>query len=121
MWDTATGRRIEVLKGHEGRVRAVAWSPDDRLIATGSDDRTVRLWSSATLEEIAIVGVHQDKVASVAWSRDGTRLLTGSFDGTARVWAAEPDFDRLEAEARGRVFRVLSDDERRHHMLPLSP
>ncbi|WP_344291253.1 hypothetical protein [Streptomyces synnematoformans] len=108
----------QILRGHEGRVRAVAWSPDGRLIATGSDDRTVRIWSSVTCEEVAILGVHQDKVTSVAWSRDGTRLLTGSFDGTARVWAAEPDFDRVEAEVRGRVFRVLSDDERRHHMLP---
>ncbi|MGX2996982.1 nSTAND1 domain-containing NTPase [Streptomyces sp. JNUCC 64] len=121
VWDTTTGRRVEVLKGHEGRVRAIAWSPDGRLLATGSDDRTVRLWSSATFEEVAIVGVHQDRVASVAWSRDGTRLLTGSFDGTARVWPAEPDYDRLEAEARGRVFRVLDDDERRHHMLPPNP
>ncbi|WP_456113461.1 WD40 domain-containing protein [Streptomyces dysideae] len=77
----------EVLKGH---VRAIAWSPDGRLIATGSDDRTVRIWSSATFEEIAIVGVHQDKVASIAWSRDGTRLLTASFDSTARVWPAAP-------------------------------
>nr|WP_234046343.1 AAA family ATPase [Streptomyces adelaidensis] len=121
IWDTATGRRIETLKGHEGRVRAVAWSPDGRLIATGSDDRTVRIWSSATLEEIGMVGVHQDKVSSVAWSRNGTRLLTASSDGTARVWPAEPDFDRLEAEARNRVSRVLSDEERRHHMLPLDP
>nr|WP_244901679.1 WD40 repeat domain-containing protein [Streptomyces europaeiscabiei] len=61
--------------------------------------------------------MHQDKVTSVAWSGDGTRLLTASSDGTARVWPAEPDFVRLEAEARSRVFRVLSDDERRHHML----
>ncbi|MDQ1024792.1 WD40 repeat protein/energy-coupling factor transporter ATP-binding protein EcfA2 [Streptomyces umbrinus] len=120
VWNTTTGRHIESLKGHEGRVRAIDWSPDGRLIATGSDDRTVRIWSSATFEEIAIVGVHQDKVASVAWSRDGTRLLTASFDGTARVWPADPDFNRLEAGARGRVFRVLSDDERRHHMLPLA-
>ncbi|MER6011709.1 nSTAND1 domain-containing NTPase [Streptomyces bluensis] len=121
VWDTATGRRIEILKGHEGRVRAVAWSPDGLRIATGSDDRTVRIWSAATFEEIGIVGVHQDKVTSVAWSRDGTRLLTASSDGTARVWPAAPDFDRLEAEARGRVFRLLSNEERRHHMLPLDP
>ncbi|WDV54322.1 WD40 repeat domain-containing protein [Streptomyces coeruleorubidus] len=121
VWDTATGRRIEVLRGHEGRLRAVAWSPDGLHIATGADDRTVRVWSAATLEEVAVVGVHQDKVLSVAWSPDGTRLLTGSADGTARVWRAEPDYDRLEATARGRVFRTLTHEERRQHLLPLDP
>jgi WD40 repeat protein/energy-coupling factor transporter ATP-binding protein EcfA2 len=121
VWDTATGRRIDVLKGHEGRVRAIAWSPDGRRIATGSDDRTVRLWSAATLGELAVVGVHRDKVMSVEWSEDGTRLLTASADGTARVWPADPDYDRLEARARGRVFRVLDAEERRQHLLPPDP
>ncbi|MGW1404965.1 nSTAND1 domain-containing NTPase [Streptomyces sp. NPDC002403] len=120
VWDVATGRRIDVLKGHEGRVRAVAWSPDGRYLATGSDDRTVRVWSASAFEEIAVVGVHQDKVASVAWSQDSTRLLTASFDGTARIWPASPDYDQLEAHARGRVFRTLTQDERRRHLLPLA-
>ncbi|MGW1881576.1 nSTAND1 domain-containing NTPase [Streptomyces sp. NPDC001970] len=120
VWDAATGRRIDILKGHEGRVRAIAWSPDGHYFATGSDDRTVRVWSAATFEEVAIVGVHQDKVTSIAWSRDSMRLLTASFDGTARVWSADPDFGRLEAHARGRVFRTLGDHERRQHMLPLT-
>ncbi|MDT6982668.1 AAA family ATPase [Streptomyces lusitanus] len=121
MWDVRTGRRIAVMRGHEGRVRAVAWSPDGRHIATGADDRTVRVWSATTCEEISVVGVHQDKVTSVAWSPDGAHLLTGSADGTARVWQAEPDYDRLRATARGRVFRTLTQEERRQHLLPLAP
>lgn len=118
VWEVATGRRLHVLAGHEGRVRAVGWSPGGERIATGSDDGTVRVWSAVSFEEMGIVGVHQDKVTSVAWSRDGERLLTGSADGTARIWPATPDFDRLEAQARGRVFRTLTGDERRHHLLP---
>ncbi|ALO95951.1 hypothetical protein SHL15_4868 [Streptomyces hygroscopicus subsp. limoneus] len=121
VWDAVTGRRTEVLRGHQGRVRSVAWSPDGRRIATCSDDRTVRVWSATTLEEIAVVGVHQDKVTSVAWSPNGTRLLTASADGTARLWQADPDYDRLEATARGRVFRTLTQEERRQHLLPLAP
>ncbi|MEW2622631.1 AAA family ATPase [Streptomyces sp. NPDC048106] len=121
VWDAVTGRRVDVLKGHEGRVRAIAWSPDGARIATGSDDRTVRLWSATTFEEVGVVGVHRDKVTSVVWSGDGTRLLTASTDGTARVWQADPDYDRLEARARGRVFRTLDAEERRHHLLPPDP
>ncbi|MCX4794328.1 hypothetical protein OG497_09380 [Streptomyces sp. NBC_01242] len=104
----------------EGRVRGIAWSPDGQFIATGSDDRTLRVWSASSFEEIAIVGVHQGKVTSVAWSHDSTRLLTASFDGTAHIWAAAPDFDQLEAHARNRVFRTLDEDERRRHLLPLT-
>ncbi|MCM2387317.1 WD40 repeat domain-containing protein [Streptomyces albipurpureus] len=120
VWEVATGRRVDVLKGHEGRVRAVAWSPDGLFLATGSEDRTVRIWSTSTFEEIAVVGVHQDKVTSIAWSSDSARLLSSSVDGTVRIWSVTTDFDRLEAHARERVFRTLSEDERRQHMLPLA-
>jgi WD40 repeat protein len=44
VWETATGKEVYTLSGHEGPVRCVAFSPDGKRLATGSDDGTARLW-----------------------------------------------------------------------------
>ncbi len=119
IWNLADGRTLHVLKGHEGRVPSVAWSPDGSRIATASYDRTVRIWDAATGEETAVVGVHRDRVTSVAWLPDGSGVVSGSFDGTVRVWRAEVDWPRVQERARARVFRALTEEERRGHLLPV--
>lgn len=47
VWDTATGEQTLTLKGHEGPVHSVAFSPDDTQILSGSQDGTVRIWDGA--------------------------------------------------------------------------
>jgi WD40 repeat protein len=120
IWKVATGQQIALLLGHQDRVHSVAWSPDGTRIATGSYDSTVRVWNARTHTEVGVVGVHRDKVTSVAWTIDGKHVLSGSFDGTARIWNADVDLADLEARARTRIFRSLTDDERRAHLLPVS-
>lgn len=45
LWDVATGKQLQVFKGHSKAVNAVAYSPEGRRFLSGSDDRTIRLWS----------------------------------------------------------------------------
>jgi WD40 repeat protein len=75
-----------VLRGHEGRVLALAFSPHGNELASGSDDRTVRLWDLASGESRVLVG-HAAPVAAVAFSADGKQLVSTGTDGTSRVWA----------------------------------
>ncbi len=118
IWDLTSTKQPHVLTGHEKRVHAVAWSPDSQRLASCSDDRTVRVWDVDD-QQGEVIGVHRDGVTSLAWLPDGRQIITGSADGTARVWADHADLDDLTALARTRVFRGLTDDERRAHLLPV--
>ncbi|KAL6756673.1 WD40-repeat-containing domain protein [Haematococcus lacustris] len=75
---------LAVLNGHELDVNTVA--TDGRVIASGSDDKTVRVWDVATGKCMHTLKEHTDVVKAVALSLDGRIIVSGSNDKTIRVW-----------------------------------
>ena len=76
--------------GHTQQVRAVAWSPDSKHIASGSDDQTVQVWSAATGQHVLTYHPAQDAgaVFALSWSPDSTRIASGGKGGHVHVWNA---------------------------------
>jgi len=86
IWVVGKGH-LRDLTGHTNSVRSVTWSRgDDRLIGTGSDDKTVRLWNATTGELLATLRGHVDRVRSVAFTLDGKFIVSGSDDTMIRKW-----------------------------------
>jgi WD40 repeat protein len=87
------------FRGHSGPIRAVAFSPDARLLATAADIESPQaskselaetiLWDTATGFPVRVLHWHRKPVTVLAFSPDGRWLATGSKDQTISIWDVE--------------------------------
>ncbi len=90
LWNVATGEEISPFPRHHGPVTSVAFSPDGKLLATGSRDRTVALWEPATGRAAGRMRGHAGPVLAVAFSPDGKLLASsGEEEKLVRLWNRE--------------------------------
>ena len=95
----ASRRQRARLRGHNGSVYHLAFSPDSATLATCGGDETVRLWNIVRLQEVAILQCPRGPVNGVAFSPDGRWLAAGASGGTIRLWSA-PLFEEITTAAK---------------------
>jgi WD40 repeat protein len=86
LWPLSENTPPTVLRGHEGPVFGLALSPDAKLLASCSRDRSVILWDIATRRIVSTLNEHGDDVNAVAFSPDGVFLASGEENAVVRVW-----------------------------------
>jgi len=112
VFDAETGAELRCFEGHPHRksLPPVEFSPDGRLIVSGSGDATVRIWEAETGAEIKCLQGHRDRVISIAFSPDGRWFASASDDNTIRLWDTQT----------GDEIRCLEGD-RGAHTIAISP
>lgn len=114
-WELAANRCRTTLRPSTGAVSAVAFGPDDSMIASASYDQgDITFWDRPSLRELGTVKGHASRVRSLSFSPDGQLLASGSLDGTVKVWNVRSRRLERTLQARGPLNGVafLADSRR---------
>jgi glucose repression regulatory protein TUP1 len=95
IFDVVTGQKICILQDEsvdavgDLYIRSVCFSPDGRYLATGAEDKLIRVWDIASRTIRNTFAGHEQDIYSLDFARDGRTIASGSGDRTVRLWDIE--------------------------------
>ncbi len=84
LWEVPDGKLHFILKGHTDNINALAFTPNGKMLASGSDDGTIRLWDASTGTEL--LSLSSEKIQKLAFSENRKMLASVSKDGIIHLW-----------------------------------
>lgn len=109
LWDPTKNKHpLTRMTGHQNLVNLVSYSPDGRLIASASFDKSIKLWHGVSGKFISSLRAHVEAVYQVSWSSDSRMLVSGSRDSTLKVWDTKTG--QRKQELPGHADEVYSVD-----------
>lgn len=84
IWDVKKNKELICL--HTGRVHTAAWHPDGLQVATGGDDRAIKIYDVGAGRQLSQLIGHTGNINMVVWDPNGKRLASSAEDETIRVW-----------------------------------
>jgi len=109
MWKPEHEKKsVARMTGHQQLVNDVKFSPDMRLVASASFDKSIRIWCGKTGKYIAVFRGHVQSVYQLAWSADSRLLVSGSADSTLKLWSM--DTKKLHTDLPGHGDEVYTVD-----------
>jgi len=85
-WDTASGNVLGEPLGGAENIRALALSPDNRILAVGDSKGKITLKDVATRRDVGQLDGHSERVVSLRFSPDGAMLVSSAEDSSVRFW-----------------------------------